>query len=359
MRIVLATGIYPPEVGGPATYVENIARELSERGHDVTVVTYEGTRTSRVGIGTSGWKIIWVSMAGGPLLRWRRYAEALREQGRNADIVEAFSSVSVGVPLWMARLKKPKKILRLGGDFLWERYTDRGGTKRLREWCERSMWIMRKLLGTFDHIIFSTKFQEELYEKQYANMPHHSVIENAVPTGRPTVHAKHEPFRLLFMGRFVGFKNLFALIDAMNLLPEVTLTFVGEGPFLGKLETRNQELATRVQFLPTVHGEEKQRIFAEHDLLVLPSLTEISPHVALEARAAGLPVLLTEETGLSSTLREGMVIRPLRTPDEIAAAARDVMADYDSIARAAASPAPGRSWGNVAEEHLTLFHRLS
>ena len=217
---------------------------------------------------------------------------------------------------------------------------------------------MRKLLGTFDHIAFSTRFQEELYEQQFKTLPAHSVIENAVPSGEPILHTKHEPFRILFMGRFVGFKNLPVLIAAMTMLPEATLTLVGDGPLLGKLATRNQELATRVQFLPTVHGEEKQKIFAEHDLLVLPSLTEISPNVALEARAAGLPVLLTEETGLSEALRQGMVVRPLLTPERIAAAARNVIANYDFIARAAASPAPGRSWGQVAEEHIQLFHKI-
>jgi hypothetical protein len=68
-----------------------------------------------------------VSKQGGTLFRWWRYARMLRKIGRDADVVIAFSSVSAGVPLWMSRLKKPKKILRLGGDFLWERYTDGGG----------------------------------------------------------------------------------------------------------------------------------------------------------------------------------------------------------------------------------------
>ena len=172
---------------------------------------------------------------------------------------------------------------------------------------------MEWLLKQFDHIVFSTRFQEELYEKHYKNLPKHSVIENALPVGKPVRHQKHDPFRLLFMGRFVGFKNLVALLKAVGALRDSTqltinsaplhtiMTFVGSGPMescLRNLVTKSH-LQNIVTFLPPVHGEEKQRIFAEHDLLILPSITEISPNVALEARAAGLPVLLSKETGLS------------------------------------------------------------
>ncbi len=39
MRILLVTGIFPPDIGGPATYVPEIAKALLERGHQVSVVT--------------------------------------------------------------------------------------------------------------------------------------------------------------------------------------------------------------------------------------------------------------------------------------------------------------------------------
>jgi len=39
MRILITTGIFPPDIGGPATYVPLIAKALTERGHQVTVLT--------------------------------------------------------------------------------------------------------------------------------------------------------------------------------------------------------------------------------------------------------------------------------------------------------------------------------
>ncbi len=40
MRIVLATGIYPPATGGPASYTQAISAWLQERGEVTTVICY-------------------------------------------------------------------------------------------------------------------------------------------------------------------------------------------------------------------------------------------------------------------------------------------------------------------------------
>ena len=98
----------------------------------------------------------------------------------------------------------------------------------------------------------------------------------------------------------------------------------------------------------------KQQIFEAHDLLVLPSITEISPNVALEARAAGLPVLLSKETGLSTQLSQGMMLRDLSDAEKIAGAIKDVEGDYAEIASTASTPPPQRNFENIAEEFLTL-----
>lgn len=361
MKIILATGIYPPEIGGPATYVRQLAKELHGRGIDVTVIAYGNAPAADT---ADGWPVVRVSRAGGQLVRWNRYAKALQAQARDADIIEAFSSVSCGIPLVLARLKKPKNILRLGGDFLWERYTDRGGRLPLRLFYRSYPVIthsIRWLLRSFDHIIFSTRFQNELYQKTYRRLPPTSIIENALPGSDVTAHERHDPFRLLYMGRFVRFKNLPLLIHAVSMLPHIRLTLAGEGPMAKKLAllVTKRGLGGRVTFLPSVHGEEKQGLLLDHDLLVMPSITDISPHAAIEARAAGLPVLLTEETGLSHQLRDGMIIRPLRSTADITRAILEVEQGYASFARSASAPFPQkRTWEMLAEEHVGLFRSL-
>jgi glycosyltransferase involved in cell wall biosynthesis len=356
MKIVLATGIYPPEIGGPATYVRALEDEFHQQKIDVRVLTY--ARKHQTPNTKHHHNIVRVPI-GLPLVRWFRYARALRRLALDADVIIAFSSVSCGVPLCMAKLTKPKKILRLGGDFFWERYTDHGGMKSLREWYVgvTGYWLlvtgwMMKLLQSFDYIVFSTRFQEEIYEEHYTSLPSHSVIENALPSGMLYKHERHEPFRLLCMGRFVGFKNLPALMKAVNGMEGVTLTLVGDGPMRSKLQKIAGE---NVSFRAPLHGDEKEKVLIEHDLLVISSITEISPNVALEARASGLPVLLTQETGLSKSLTDGMVIRDLSSSEKITEAIREVMEQYGEITECASRPVNKRGWKEVADEWLSLI----
>lgn len=357
MKVVLATGIYPPEIGGPATYVQSLAECLAESGHSVIVITYGLADLQE------DWPVIHIPRWGGPLLRWWRYARALRRHAADADFVYAFSSVSCGMPLLWSRLKKPRRILRLGGDFFWERATDRGYSGGLHEWYRSHSWslaLMQRILKQFDHIVFSTRFQQKIYQEFYKQLPASSIIENALPKGSPAVRVKHEPFRLLFMGRFVAFKNLEVLLEALVKLPGVRLTLIGSGPMEKWLRAKTEQLMIdqRVKFLAPVHGEQKRQVLSDYDMLMLPSLTEISPHTALESRAAGLPVLLTQETGLSPALTQGMTLAPLRDTIDIIRAVADAMSHYEDIARAAAEPLPERNWANVCTEHMALFERL-
>ena len=369
MKIILVTGIYPPDIGGPATYVRSLADELHRRGEEVIVVTYgaESPKT-KVQRPNEPWKIVRISKAI-PIIRWIRYAMALRKYGTDANAVIAFSSISCGVPLMLARLKKPKKILRLGGDFFWERFTDRGGNLSLTDWYRRSSFskkIMQKILSFFDHIVFSTHFQEELYEKSYKTLPMHSVIENAFPSKQQlsqpmrllrTGGLKGNAIRLLFLGRFVRFKNIPALLQGVSNLRRngqcrVTLRIVGDGPEESHYRTliRNLGISDCVTLHSSAHGEDKQRLFAEHDLLIIPSLTEISPHVALEAVMSGLPVLLTTETGLSAALMRGMMLRSMKSPEEIASAILEAERTYGSLANTAQDQLPQRGIQEVADE---------
>jgi len=359
MHIVLATGIYPPDIGGPATYTYALAKELSLLGYKVTVVTYGRMENEKLRMKNGEWNVFYISKAGGPLLRWWRYAFALRKHGADADIVYAFSSVSCGVPLMFARLKKPKKLLRLGGDFFWERYTDRGGRKTLKAWYASkplSRVLTQKLLAAFDHIIFSSDFQRSLYNGHF-RLPSSSIVENAVPSGfLPHVHMPQEPFRLLVMSRFVRFKNLGALIRAMLQLNGVLLTIVGDGPEKKRLQrlVRVLQLEDTIAFVTPIHGADKQELFRLHELFVVPSLTDISPNAALEARAAGLPVLITRETGLSSSFTKGMILKDLQMPEQIAAAIEECRSAYPSVVEVM----PSRPWSQVCDEHMRLFRSV-
>ena len=133
MKIVLATGIYPPETGGPATFVPAFARELQRRGYGVTVVTYGTEQTHRDG----GWDVSVVSRFGGPVLRYLRYAWRTFLEARRADLIFLQGPVSEG-------LRNAGRIFCAQTDR--HAYRRRCGGKRTNEWSG----LAGEPLDTFD-----------------------------------------------------------------------------------------------------------------------------------------------------------------------------------------------------------------
>jgi glycosyltransferase involved in cell wall biosynthesis len=362
MKIILATGIYPPKIGGPATYCRQLAERLSKQGHEVIVVTY-GDKVE-----SGKWKVETVPL-GLPVLRWFSYAKKLKEAGSEADVTYAFSSISCGIPLMLSGLKS-KKVLRLGGDFFWERYTDGSGYRGLRAWYASKCplaFIGRRVMGwilrRFDHIVFSTDFQKDIYAGVFSRLPSSSVIENALELEMVVPmehHIMQKPFKLLFMGRFVNFKQIPLLIDAAAQIPEAVLTLVGQGPRDVALRKQVERLGldSKIRFVAPLSGKEKYEVFGSHDLLVLPSLTDISPNTALEARSVGLPVLLTDQNGLSPSLHSGMSIADVSTVKKLVEEIKRIQQGYSVIAESASQKISGRSWEEVALETQNLFATL-
>src|SRR5688572_23171169 len=94
MKVLLATGIYPPDIGGPATYVRHLAAELTSKGMGVRVVAYSDSKEMDMKRLNDPWKVVGVPRKGGPILRWWRFAKALKQHGKDADVIYCFSSVS-------------------------------------------------------------------------------------------------------------------------------------------------------------------------------------------------------------------------------------------------------------------------
>ena len=84
MRIVFLTGIWPPDVGGPATHGPEFSRFLVERGHEVTVITMgDGEPEVRP------CEVVVVSRGSRFPVRYGRVAEIAARRARSADVIYA------------------------------------------------------------------------------------------------------------------------------------------------------------------------------------------------------------------------------------------------------------------------------
>ncbi len=116
--------------------------------------------------------------------------------------------------------------------------------------------------------------------------------------------------RVLFVGRFVYYKGVHLLIDAMSECPG-TLVLVGEGPLEEDFRRRvvARGLQDRVVFVGQVSDEALPAYYQASDLLVLPSIakTEAFGVVQVEAMAAGIPVVSTNlPTGVPWVNQDGV-----------------------------------------------------
>jgi glycosyltransferase involved in cell wall biosynthesis len=134
------------------------------------------------------------------------------------------------------------------------------------------------------------------------------LIEEAIirKDTRPNI-MKDRPLRVLYVGRLSKEKNLFSLIEACKLALKVgrsfALSIVGLGPL--EIEIRKliaeSGLSNQIKFIGYIpHGDALIAEFDSHDLLCLPSFTEGTPSVVIEAFARGMPVLATPVGSLPS-----------------------------------------------------------
>lgn len=133
---------------------------------------------------------------------------------------------------------------------------------------------------------------------------------------------------MLAVGRLSPEKGHADLLEAIALVKEsrdpadFRLVIVGEGPERANLERQRQSLGLDGVVLLPGQQNDMRPFYALADLLVLPSHSEGSPNVLLEAMSAGLPIVATDAGGIVEIASDGKtaLIVPAKNPSAFAAA---------------------------------------
>lgn len=295
MKILIATGIYPPSIGGPATYAKNIRDIWQSQGHDVRVATFTYERSLPTG------------------LRHIAYLLKVLCRGFDADMIVVLDTFSAALPAMLAsRLMGKEYIIRTGGDFLWEAYVERTGQRVLlsrfydmtaNNWSLRERLIFkltRAVLRRAKGVIYSTEWQRGIFEEAYnLDSKRSSIVENMY--GRKEAPCE-QPNRTFIAGnRRIKLKNIPAVESAFR-------------------EAREE--AARLN-LPEIsldlnhyaHAEFLEKIRCAYAVMVV-SLGDISPNTVLEALRFNVPCIVTKENGLNERIKEHvLLVDPLDTRD--------------------------------------------
>jgi glycosyltransferase involved in cell wall biosynthesis len=357
VRVLVVSGIWPPDVGGPASHAPEVAEFLRGRGHEVEVVTTADSEP-----GPEPYAVHWVQRATPLGVRHAAAAALIARRAREADVVYATSMLGragLGTAVGRAPL-----VVKLTTDPAFERARRRGLVRGSIEDFQRAGGLaisaLRRArdltLGRASYIVCPSAYLRELALGWGLPPERVGVLPNPVqvPTlpPREELRAKHglEGPTLVTAGRLVAQKALEVALAAVELVPEARLLVVGDGEEREQLEARAGE---RVSFLGARPRSEVFELYRAADLAVLSSRWENFPHALVEALAVGTPVVATAVGGVPEIVDDGQngLLVPPDDAEELAAAIRIGLAGRERLATVAAASverfAPERIYGEL------------
>lgn len=296
MRILIATGVYPPESGGPATYTKLLEERLPELGFSVKVLPFRTVRHLPPGI------------------RHAAYFFACLRMARGAHLIYAQDPVSVGLPaLLAARITGKKFMVRLGGDYAWEQARQRFGvldeldtfqTKSYGWRVELLRRVQRFVVRRAHAVIVPSEYMRAIVGTWTNPAKVHRIYSSialpliALPAERP------QGFLVVSFGRRVPWKG-FEALERISKGESWSLKIFSDLPY------------------PLAMGWLKSA-----DVYVNNSTYEGLSHQLVEAMSLGTPVIATAVGGNPELVTEetGLLVPP-KDDEALRAAIRMVQAD--------------------------------
>ncbi len=319
VRILIVTGTFHPEAGGPSRYLLNLATDLSRGGHTVSVVTFgepfEHPYPFAVKRISRKWPVP---------VRLALMAAAVIPRAATADILFVND---YGLPPSIVNLSMRKPVvMKIVGDFAWEWSVRHGHvTENIDDFqahrhaptVELLKGLQRFYAGRADRIITPSSYLKGIVSGWGIDAGKVRVVTNAVDPAKYLFPESREAAQkqLGLEGRFVvtvarltPWKGVDALIRCVPRLPEGwKLLVVGDGPERGRLEEQSRAagLTQRVIFTGEVTQDRVPACLRASDVFALFTGYEGLSHVLLEAQLAGLPTVATRKGGNPEVIRHG------------------------------------------------------
>jgi glycosyltransferase involved in cell wall biosynthesis len=367
VKVLVVSGIWPPDVGGPASHAPQVASFLQGRGHDVVVVT-----TASAPPPGAPFPVHWVSRSlPKGVVHVRTGLEVARRAAR-ADVV--YTTGMFGRSAAGATLARRPYVVKLTADPAFERARRRGivdgNVDQFQEASAGPKVRMLRLARDAElrgaaHVFTPSSYLGELAVSWGVPPARVSVLPNPAPElhdGEPrdVVRASFgmDRLTLAFAGRLTAQKSLGLALQAVSEVDGIDLLIAGEGDERAPLEDAVAKLGLveRVRFLGPIARDRVIDLFRAADAAILSSSWENFPHTVVESLAAGTPVIATRAGGVAEVVHDDVngLLVPTDDADALGAAVRRFVADAElrERLRAAAVPsvaeyAPERVFGRL------------
>jgi glycosyltransferase involved in cell wall biosynthesis len=313
MKILVATGLYPPDIGGPATYARMLEEHLPEYGIELVVAPYG-----------------WVRRYPKPM-RHLVFAWKLMRESKGCDALYALDPVSVGLPALIACwLTKKPLFIRIAGDYAWEQGQLRFGVKDRLE----IFYKKRFSYGLFVSILswaesFTTKnaalvvipceYLRDVMriwgvEDSRVHVVYSALFPLTVTDSRDSIRRQlaYKGVVIVSAGRLVPNKGFAKLLEVFaEIIKEkndMSLVIIGDGPQENMLKelTTTLNLENKVRFTGRLTKDALGAAIKGADLFVLNTEHEGFSHQLLEVMDLGVPIVTTCVGGNIELIQDGI-----------------------------------------------------
>ncbi len=316
MKILLATPLYPPEIGGPATYITELTERMHET-HDLSIVAFASTA-----LPTPYARLLTVSKKRPLPIRLLKFTLVLWNASKGVDVIYAQNAVAAGLPsVIVGRLRRIPVVIKFVGDESWEKATQQKlTTKQLEEFLLKPdripfyISLIKHIQGLTlrhaDMVTTPSQYLRDAIVRAYGIRPNRALVNYNATENAEILPIKGEKrkHQIVATARLVEWKGIDGIIRAVVLLkdryPLINLLVAGDGPDEEKLKTLVGKLGVEahITFLGRVSRAETWHIRKTSEVYVLNSTYEGLPHTVLTSFSAGIPTVATNIPGTNEAV---------------------------------------------------------
>ena len=298
----MTVGIFPPDIGGPATFVPKIAKYFQdELNYEIEILTLSDNKNSNI---NDDFSVKRIDRNLPIIYRWLKTIFTIYKLGKNKDLIFVNG---LGTEATIANIFLNKKIIRkIVGDPVWERAYSKAKIsesfdefqvknygfsislqKKVRSFSIKKSDIVVTPSQHLKNFILNLGFKNKI-----------EIINNGVfiPEENTNIFT-NDQINITIVSRLVSHKNIEKIIKAISDLnsPLINLNIIGDGPELNQLQRISLESNNKdnIIFHGKLNRDEIDHIFLNSDIYIQASNYEGLPHSLLEAMSYGIPVLCT------------------------------------------------------------------
>ena len=321
MKITLTTGIFPPDIGGPASFIPLLAEKLLEYNIEIDVITLSNEVED---YSKYPYKVTAISRKIKKPFRDYFVIKEIINSAKTSDFI--FSNTLAFESAIASKILNKPLIQKIVGDIAWERANSSGRfIATLDEYQKANLCLKSKLTNIYRNfavnasdVIVTPSYYLANIVKNWGYQKDIKVIYNSVEFSKPTKKIVKDKFRIITVARLIPHKGIEAIIDTLKTLEiDFEYIIIGDGPLRNKLEKASKDM--NVKFLGNISKQEVANWLFCSDLFILNSSYEGLPHVVLESMYNECCVIASDVGGTPEVVKhmENGILFEYNNKDEL------------------------------------------